>query len=404
MHRIVPRNKVLSLIVTILLGLGLFPQSFGNPSARAASLPVPKYIFIFLADGAGITHLELARAYSEHTRGEGLAISDRIMKEGFVGFLTTHSADSLVTDSAAAATALASACKTKNGTVGICQDGTVPKTIMELAKKRGMRIGLVTNAAIYDASPAAFASHVPQRKRYRSIISQYLKLAPDLLLGGGRDQFLHQDHSSPGGNLLARFKENGYVYVSTKKALADVKASRVLGLFTPREMSFELRRDKNDEPSVYDMTEAAIRVLQKDNPKGFVAFIENENIDTAAHRADAVSLVHDFIEFDRAVGLAYKFYRGHPTETLLLVTSDHETGGLALIRKKGVLSLSASDESLSELVGPERARGVEISWNTSGHTNQPVSVTALGVGAERFRGYQDNTDFARHLFGLLQGN
>lgn len=402
MTNLLPRKLVSFLsVITIILGLLAVFQSSFKEQSQAAQLPAPKYIFIFLADGAGIAHLELADIYSEQTRKKGLLIADTIMKEGFVGFLTTHSADSLVTDSAAAATALASGCKAKNGMLGICADGRVPKTVMESAKEKGMRIGLATNAAIYDASPAAFVCHVAKRKEYRSIVEQYLKLAPDLLLGGGRDQFLHQDRRDQGGDLLARFKAKGYAYVSTKKELAEVKTARVLGLFSSHEMSFELQRDKNNEPSVYDMTEAAIRILLKENPRGFVAFIENENIDTAAHQGNAAAVVHDFIEFDRAVGLAYDFYKERPTETLLLIASDHETGGLALMSKKRGLNILGSDDSLSGLIGQERAQGVQISWGTPEHTAQPVPVIALGVGAERFRGYQDNTDFARHLFALL---
>ncbi len=409
MTKLSPKRLVTFLfIITIVLTLLAVFQSSLKEQPQAAQTPTPKYIFVFLADGAGITHLELARTYSKELLHEGLTISEKIMKEGFVGFLTTHSADSLVTDSAAAATALAGGCKTKNWTVGICADGRIPKTVMELARQKGMRIGLVTNAAIYDASPAAFVSHVSNRKQYRSIVEQYLEFGPDLMLGGGHDQFLlpgpKGSSTKEHRNFISLFKEKGYAYVSTKRELADVKNPKVLGLFSLKEMSFEIRRDIISEPSLYDMTEAAIRILQRRNTTGFVVLIENENIDTAAHQNDALSVVYDFLEFDRAVGLAYDFYKDHPTETLLLITSDHETGGLAINWKKKEPNITASDDTLSKLVGRDRAQGVEISWSTTGHTHQPVPVSALGVGAERFRGYQDNTDFAKHLFALLEEN
>ncbi len=105
------------------------------------------------------------------------------MKEGNLGLITTDAADSLSTDSAAAATALASGCKAKLGVLGMCADGSVPKTAMEIAKENGMRVGLVTNAAVYDASPAAFISHVPNRRNYPAILNRYLELEPDVLLG-----------------------------------------------------------------------------------------------------------------------------------------------------------------------------------------------------------------------------
>jgi len=457
------RFKLLTLLTVVTAALGIYFSfiSFKISRGEAAQPAVPKYVFIFLADGAGITHMEITRMFNRRLYNEGLTIPDRIMKEGSLGLLTTHAADSLVTDSSAAATALACGCKTKNGAVGMCEDGTIPKTVLEVAKEKGMRIGLVTNSTVYDASPAAFAGHVSNRRLYGPILEQYLKLEPDLLLGGGRDQFLPE--SQPGSrrgddnDMIASFKKRGYVYVSDKQGLSQVKGGKVLGLFSLKEMSFELDRDRNTEPSVYDMTQAAIRLLQEGNRR-FVVFIENENIDNAGHMMDVASLIQAYREFDRAVSLAYEFYKKHPAETLLLVTSDHETGGLgftgnasfedlkkiqsiriSLSKAAEILGENPSAEAVDQLVaeyfkgfvlrpelkeaivkkkslGPAFTRNptaaalsamvasqTQAYWLSSGHTNQPVFVAALGIGAERFRGYQDNTDFAKHLFALLQG-
>ncbi|MBI4488169.1 MAG: alkaline phosphatase, partial [Deltaproteobacteria bacterium] len=273
-------------------------------------------------------------------------------------------------------------------------------------------------------------------------------------------------------DVIASFQKQGYVYVSNKQELAQARGSKLLGLFSLQEMSFEIDRDKNIEPSVYDMTQAAIRLLQEGNRRGFVLFIESENIDSAGHMTDVASLIHDFREFDRAVGLAYEFYKKHPRETLILVTSDHETGGLSftmalkdLSSTRGKNQIAGTEQDLKkihsipislkkavEILGPNPtadsvdqlmadyfkgfflapdlkktllskepiarniysnsvanclgmmiANNTQAYWGTTSHTNHPVFVAALGVGAERFRGYQDNTDFARHLFALLQG-
>lgn len=459
------RFKLLLLPAVIIAALGsnLF-LTFSEPSqSGAAQAASPKYIFIFLADGAGITHMEITRMFNRQLYNEGLVISDRIMKEGSVGLLTTHPAGALVTDSSAAATALASGCKAKNNSVGMCEDGTIPQTVLELAKAMGMRIGLVTNSTIYDASPAAFAGHVPDRRLYSPIIDQYLQLEPELLLGGGRDLFLPM--AQPGSrrkddsNMIDSFKKRGYAYVSDKQGLSQVREAKVLGLFSLRDMSFELDRDTNSEPSLSDMTQAAIRILQEGNRRGFAVLIENENIDTAAHLTDLAALIHAYREFDRAVGLAYEFYKKHPAETLLLVTSDHETGGLGFTgnpsfeqlkkiqsirisfsRAIEILGLSPSSEAVDRLVAanfkgfilsPELKEAIikkkspadpfrsnptaaalsamvasqtRAYWISTYHTNQPVFVAALGAGAERFRGYQDNTDFAKHLLALLRKN
>ncbi len=452
------RKKLLALFCA---GATLLFTNIQRDRSEAAQQPSPKYVFIFLADGAGTAQLEITRLYSRHIHQAGMTLTDKIMKEGHLGLITTHSADSLVTDSAAAGTALASGCKAKNKAISICQDGKVPKTVLEIARDKGMRIGLVTNAAIYDASPAAFAGHVSDRNEFGSLLDQYLKFEPSLLLGGGRDQFIPRGQRGSGrkdnNDIIGLFKQKGYTYISNKKELEETRATKLLGLFSLQDMSFELDRDKEIEPSLSDMTAATIRALEKDNRNGFAVFIEDENTDTAGHLSDVASVIHDFREFDRAVALAYEFYQQHPRETLMLVTSDHETGGLNFVGRaspEDLKKIQAIDISLSkamEILGknpapdavdrllaehfkgfvlpPEfkeaivkkrafpplfpsnTAAGVlgamvagqtHLHWSTSGHTNQPVFVGALGAGAERFRGYQDNTDFARNLFGLLQ--
>jgi alkaline phosphatase len=356
----------------------------------------------------------------------------------------------------------------------VCADGSVPSTVMEIAKQRGLKIALVTNSTVYDASPAAFVCHVPTRRDYAAILNRYLDLEPDILMGGGKSQFLPQ--SRPGSrrkdetDLLALFAKKGYRQVSDKRELEQVGAGKILGLFGLDEMSFEIERDKNVEPSVYDMTRAVIRQLHDGNPDGFFAFIENENIDTASHLSDIASLIHDYREFDRAVGLAYEFYRKYPRETLILVTSDHETGGLgftmalrdlsntrgsnqaagtvddlrkiqtiqiSLQKASRLLGRNPTAENLDKLMreqfsgfslaqeykeailkrqpvsrtiyldatasalGMMIANHTQVYWLTTSHTNQPVSVAALGAGAERFAGYYDNADFGKKLMAIL---
>lgn len=395
------RVLIVSAVLFFFLGL-----EFLNPDPGRAGEPAqPRFIFIFVADGAGTTHLEITRLYSRHAHREGLIISDRVLSEGFLGLMTTHSADSLITDSAAAATALAGGCKAKNGAVGICADGRAPKTVFEIAKERGRRLGLITNAEIYDATPAAFASHAKSRNLSTSIIDQYLKLEPNLLMGGGREYFLPE--SQPGSrrkdqkDMVSQFRKRGFAYAANREELMAARGPKLLGLFSLGPMSFETDRNPKIEPSLHDMTQTALRILQEDLASGFIILVENENIDSAGHGSNLAALVRDFKELDRAVGLAYEFYQQHPRETLILVTSDHETGGLTLAGKRRKLIPGFRRDALSELVGPEQARSIQISWSTRGHTAQPVFVGALGIGAERFRGYQDNTDFARHLFGLL---
>jgi alkaline phosphatase len=467
------RVNLQTLILVLILLSAASSSTLGQPRSNAAT---PKYVFLFLSDGAGTAHLEIARQYSRQIHNEGFVIVDKIVKEGALGVMTTHAADSLSTDSAAAATAMANGCKANIGALGMCADGTIPTSAMELARRRGMKLGVITNATVYDSSPAAFLCHVPNRRDYPAILNRYLEMDPTVLLGGGKEQFLPK--ARPGGrraddtDMIAVFEKKHYVHVSNKQELEKTARGKVLGLFGEREMSFELERDKTTEPSVADMTRAAIRLLQDQAPNGFFAFIESENTDSASHLSDIASLIHDYREFDRAVGLAYEFYRKHPHETLILVVSDHETGGLGFTQAlkdlsgtkgdnqvaattadlKKIQSIKISLRKATEILGrnptPEAvdklihdhfpgftlapeykeamvkrqplsrtlftdpvaqalgamvANNVQAYWQTSTHTNTPVLVAALGVGAERFRGYYDNADFGTKLKALFKG-
>ncbi|MGH7929232.1 MAG: alkaline phosphatase, partial [Candidatus Binatia bacterium] len=360
-----------------------------NPAGRA-----PKFIFLFLADGAGTAHMEITRRYRQEILREPMVITDKIMKEGSVGLVTTHAANSLSTDSAAAATALASGCKAEIGALGVCANGSVPTTVMEIAKQRGLKIALVTNSTVYDASPAAFVCHVPNRRDYAAILNRYLDLEPDILMGGGRAYFLPRD--KPGSrrkdetNVAELFARKGYQEVSDKRELERAGPGKILGLFSLNEMSFEIERDKNSEPSVYDMTRSVIRQLHDSNSKGFFAFIENENTDTASHLSDLPSVIHDYREFDRAVGLAYEFYKKYPHETLVLVTSDHETGGLGFtMALKDLSSTLGSNQVAGTIQDLRKLRAINISLRRASRLlgSNPTAENIDKLVREHFSGF-----------------
>lgn len=367
---------------------------------QADSIAPPKYVFLFLADGAGIAHMEITRQYNRVVHKEGLVTVDQIMKQGTLGLLTTDPAGSLSTDSAAAATALASGCKANLGAIGICADGSVPKTAMEIAKENGMRLGLVTNAAVYDASPAAFVNHIPSRRDYPAILNRYLEMSPDVLFGGGKEQFLPE--GQPGSrrkddmDLIAAFVNKGYLYVSNKRELEQAQRGRVLGLFSLGDMSFEIDRNKETEPSVYDMTQAAIRLLQNGNSNGFFLFVENENVDTASHQNDIASMIRDYREFDRAVGLAYEFYKNYPRETLILVTSDHETGGLGFtLALMDLTSTSRSNRVAATVDDLKKLDSIPISLKKASTIlgPNPTSEAIDALMKEYFKGFTLAPDY-----------
>ena len=189
-------------------------------------------------------------------RDKPFAVTDVVFKTGMLGLLTVHSADSFVTDSAAAATAMSIGHKTNNGMTGMTPDGKPATTVMQAAKASGKRIGLVTTAAIHDASPSAFSVHAKSRREGQSIVDQYLALEPDVLMGGGRDFFLPKGtgggERTDGKDVIAAFAAKGYQVVQDAGALRKAGKTRLLGLFADEDLDFEIDRNAN-EPSTADM-------------------------------------------------------------------------------------------------------------------------------------------------------
>ena len=182
--------------------------------------------------------------------------------------------------------------------------------------------------------------------------------------------------------MFAAFQKQGYVNVSNKQELEKAARSKVLGLFSQRDMPFDLDRDKATEPSIADMTRAAIRLLHDQSPKGFFAFIESENTDSASHLSDVAAMIHDYREFDRAVGLAYEFYRKYPRETLILVASDHETGGLGFTQAlKDLTSTKFENQAAATTADFKKIQGIKISLRKAteilGRNPTPETVDKL---------------------------
>jgi alkaline phosphatase len=457
----------LALLAVCLLALGGCAASPDKDGTAA-----PKNIVILFADGAAATQWDFGKYSSRVLRNQSFATTDVVFRAGTLGLMSTHPDGPYVTDSAAAASAMSTGHKVANGAVSITPDGKAHRTVMQAAKAAGKRIGLVTTATVYDATPAAFSVNAKSRRDYGAIVLSYLELEPDVLLGGGADHFLPPPSGKrkDGKDILQAFRAKGHRIVRNTAELNAASGARLLGLFADEDMDFEIDRDPAQEPSTAEMTAAALKALSSENPNGFVLLVENENTDTAAHANDAAALMRALWAFDDAVKVALEFQRANP-DTLILVTGDHETGGfsptyalkdlasmssnnrfyageaelrmlesitISLGKMRDALGKQPSGEVLDQLVArhfpgfrldadlrqlilsrktdernftylPQSALGRMVArrtgfyWGTSGHTPQPVVVGAIGPGAERFRGFQDNTDFARHLHRLLDG-
>ncbi len=316
------------------------------------------------------------------------------------GSMTTHSADSSVTDSAASATAAATGQKTNNGRVGTSPTGERLTNIFELAKESGMAIGIVSTSFITDASPAAFAAHVARRGQLSDIAQQILELSPQVVLGGGEEAFLPTEqvggHPAPGirtdgRNLIDEATSAGYRYVSSEDELAALDCAtvdRVLGLFGDQELYTDLYVEDDEAaaaPSLEEMAECAIASLSRD-PDGYFLMVEEEGIDSFGHDNDAESMLEAVLGFDEAVGDGLDLARQR-TDTLTIVASDHETGGMAVDERDD----ESCDSPAQELDGRE---GTEfcVAFSTTEHTDRRVPVAGLGPASAAVEGVTDNTE------------
>ncbi|MBN2365272.1 MAG: alkaline phosphatase, partial [Calditrichaeota bacterium] len=296
------------------------------------------------------------------------------------GLMKVHSAGRLITDSAAGATAMATGHKTLNGMVGVLPDSTPVPTILEICRDQGLATGLVATSSITHATPACFASHIISRYKQEEIAVQLLQNKVDVLLGGGRKYFLPEimenGSRSDNMNLVSEAQLAGYDYVESSLDLNNSEQRKILGLFANEGFT-----NSDDEPALAEMTRKAIEVLSQ-NTQGFFLVVEGSQIDWAGHNNDLEWLEREMLAFDEAVTVANKFAIEND-ETLIVVTADHETGGLSIVDGK------VSGENL------------RVSWATDGHTSQMVPVYASGKGANRFTGTLDNTEIPIIMTDLL---
>ncbi len=379
------------------------PAGVGRAAPERARPGVHNVIFIN-GDGMAAAHREAARLYHSGLRG-------RLTMDRFPvsGQLTTSPDDpgTAITDSAAGASAWATGVATYNGAISVGPDGRALPTLGARAKAAGKATGLVTTAQVTDASPAAFFANAVDRAAQDDIARQYLeKSRPDVILGGGEDWWLpagtpgaypdkpaeDPDEGSRGteGDLIAEAEKDGYQYVSTRARLRAVQPGKVLGLFANEEM---FQQNPEGEGDVYrpvvdlaTMAGKALELLSAD-ADGFFLLIEEEAVDEFAHDNNGRRMLQAMGELDKAVAVAEAYAAKHPG-TLVVVTGDHETGGLA------VEDVDADDELAGE-DGPFRVKGTPfeftLDWTTTGHTGQSVPVTAYGPQSERFTGQHPNT-------------
>ncbi|MCP4548127.1 MAG: alkaline phosphatase [bacterium] len=388
-------SKSLSIIsvLTLCLGLALpvaagddaveLDTSFYTPATDLDNLPLLAgdeidNVILLIGDGMGLAHTFLTRVVA-------LGAGGRLNLERMpvTGIVNTHSLDALVTDSAAAGTAMATGHKTGNRIVSQLPDGQLLTTILERARDHGLATGMVVTSRITHATPACFGGHDDCRDHERDLALQIAQAEIDVLLGGGRDYWLpvNAEHSARRDrhDLVARMNKSGYAVVFDREEMNRVRTGRLFGLFRYCHLD---SRDTVNDPTLAEMTAKTLELLDQD-VDGFFLMVEGSQIDWYGHDNDAAGIVYETLCFDLAVAEALRFARADG-RTLVLVTADHETGGLTV--PKGQLD----------------GGGVKPHFGTTHHTGSPVPIYAFGPGALRFTGVLDNTEVHDHMLQLLR--
>ncbi len=308
-------------------------------SAASHATEAPKYVFYMIGDGMSSSQRQLAEYYAQEQKHDD-SYKLTINSMPVTGIITTRSANTLVTDSAAAGTALATGVKTDNGMIGMTPDSKKLKTLLEGAEGKGWATGLVTTTRITHATPATFAAKNVSRDNEAQIADDLSAANIDYLAGGGASFFLkkgEQSKRTDDRDLVSEMKTHGYKTFIGGDSVDDLMeykpkaGDKVFAALSSSHLPYDIDRvnQKMDMPSLAELTQKGVDLLSQDKD-GFFMMVEGGRIDHAAHANDIAGTINDTIAFDDAVKVAVDFYNEHPNETLIVVVGDHETGGMGL--------------------------------------------------------------------------
>lgn len=446
--------------------------------AGTAQAAAPKYVFYFIGDGMGAAQRQVAEYYLQQQKHDS---SQRLVMDSLpvTGITTTHSADSLITDSAAAGTALAAGVKTNNGVIGLLPDGTKVTTLLEQARDHGMKTGIVTSTRLTHATPAAFISKNPDRDNENAIAEEFVASKVDYMAGGGYRHFVNKASGlktkrTDDKDLVSALTSAGYTTFISEKSTQDFMnyqpkaGEKVFGAFSASHLPYSLdQAQKADTPSLAQLVDKGVSLLsQEGQKKGFFMMVEGGRIDHAGHAHDVTANIDDTLAMDEALKTALNFYQKHPKETLIVVAADHETGGMGLgfgknyylkldqlakvkqsiedktqklytgdraafyatIDKQfGLTDLSIEEQNIIEQalnvadkkdqtpdenkwgeydpaaigVAHVISQRANVYWTTYAHTGVQVPLSAIGVEAQQFGGFKDNTEVAKTLAKIM---
>lgn len=320
----------------------------GTPLATSAERP--RNIILMIGDGMGPSQIDCAI-----TANKGKL---HMCRFPVLGMVQTDSANQLITDSAAAGTALACGVKTNNGTLGLDAAGNAQTSLAKIARERGMVTGIVVTKSVTDATPAAFYAHSESRKNTSLIAQQLLGAGMSVIIGGGQNDFnAAQQEQLKGSTALLRFLATGNCAYAPERG-------EVLSIGTK------------------DALNTLDKLVQEQGASGIFLMVEGSSIDLACHDNKLGTTIEETLDFDRAIGEAILWSKQHP-DTLILILADHSTGGLVLHG------------------GNMQSGIVEGSFSSGGHNGINILSMSAGASAQDFGGYMDNTDIYKKIRALL---
>lgn len=442
--------------------------------ALAAGAQNPKYIFYYIGDGMGMGPVVAAETYNRTILKKDKPLT--MMQMPIVGWCMTYSASSKVTDSAAAGTALSAGYKTVNGMLGVTPDTVAVTSIAKKLKDMGYGIGITTSCAPDDATPGAFYAHVPHRSMFYEIGTAMAGSGYEFFAGAGL-RGLSKDGKDT--DLLKKFADNKVQIVRGPEEIKNINSRKVLllnpkGQYDWNDFSFAVDSVK-DVLTLPLVAKTCLKHLEKTSPDKFFMMVEGGIIDHALHGNDGGTALREVLNFDEALKVAFEFYQQHPDETLIVVTADHDTGGMimhsgnlgavsfqkvskgafseyckAMVHSRMIYTWDDMRQYLTDNLGffthvkiseqqeaelknmfeqvfdkrneakDEKTlyadfnayavkvfdifnNAIGLSFSTGGHSGNPVPVFAVGVGAEKFKGFNNNVNIPTAIFDTVNG-
>lgn len=393
-----------------IIGKGLLILIFALSALNVSGQQKAKYVFYFIGDGMGFSHVCLAEYYSAYNAGQFGSMPVSFSNFPVFGTAVTHSDSNYITDSAAAGTALSTGSKTKNGMLSVSSDGKELTSISYKIHNAGFKVGITSTVGLNHATPAAFYANSDNRNNYYDIALQLKESGFEFFAGGGIIDYKGKKENKT--SVYNSIEEGGYdIYEGLddfhkrrgeKKALLLQDNGK-----TRTEFPYAIDMESKDMTQS-DLIDAAVGFLYDENTEnGFFIMSEGGKIDWASHANDTKAMIYEVLSFSDAVSKALEFYNNHPDETLIVVTADHETGGLALGYESGyniffdkLAPVKSSKDKMSDNQkekADDATENAHIGWTSHSHTGINVPVYAIGTGSELFSGRMDNTDIPKNI-------